>query len=809
MARLGRGQPVPPVIRRSSLVDVPPPTDYPLRTTYVVPQDRRAVAARLAAATQPEISHGLMDGSTPPSTDYALRPVFVTPLDRSRITAMRAVVRPFYAHGLMNGTAPFNFPATALGIIVEIAPGADPADDPDVWPWVDVTAYVLIRDQATAITITRGIQREGSQAPVARCSFQLNNRDGRFSTRNPLGAYWPDLILGTPVRVSVVVGAVTSVRFTGRMDDLPPRWDISENDRWVPVTASGIMRRLGVGVAPLGPPTTAATAAATDLLASWPCTDRAGVSGAAEASGGPSLSSNGKVTWATITGPDGATMLPDLTDGGVLAGPVPTTATVTQWTQELSVLVDQAATSTIYPAGWDTGGTISTVLVEIKNDATTNVLVIDPSGVSQPVSTSLDLRDGAWHTISLRAAQDGADVDWTLVVDGASAGTGTSTTQTLGRVTQLTIGDGQVGSGLRSVGLVRAWTASTPSVDVTDSVAGYAGETTGTRFARLCVAQGVPYTAHGTGSDLMGAQSADVDFLGQLREIEAVDGGVLADTREGRIGLYCRSSRENATVALALDHDAGHIAPPFEPDDSATSAVNDLTARMSATSAAGVERRVQNAAHIAKYQRYAGSPLSLNAAYPSQLTAAAGLRVWLGVWEGYRYPVLSLDLARNPTLATTAATLDINDRIQVSNPPDPLSDTIDVILLGSSEELGTYRWRMRWATTPYGPWDVGVAVATPANGDGGGWAIPDSLVLAEDLDLTETAVDVTSVPVLPTSAAHYPIDIEIDAEVMTVASCSGAGPTQTLTVTRGTGGVTTTHLTSRPISILDALILTM
>jgi hypothetical protein len=54
------------------------------------------------------------------------------------------------------------------------------------------------------VTIQRG--RKDEQRPdfdVSQCSFQLNNRDGRFSPRNPTGPYFGFIGRNTPVRVSV------------------------------------------------------------------------------------------------------------------------------------------------------------------------------------------------------------------------------------------------------------------------------------------------------------------------------------------------------------------------------------------------------------------------------------------------------------------------------------------------------------------------------------------------------------------------------------------------------------------------------
>jgi hypothetical protein len=66
--------------------------------------------------------------------------------------------------------------------------------------WTDITPYVYYRDM---IEITRGQSGEGAQTETSSCRMTLNNRDGRFSPRNPEGAYYGQLGRNTPIRVSI------------------------------------------------------------------------------------------------------------------------------------------------------------------------------------------------------------------------------------------------------------------------------------------------------------------------------------------------------------------------------------------------------------------------------------------------------------------------------------------------------------------------------------------------------------------------------------------------------------------------------
>jgi hypothetical protein len=82
--------------------------------------------------------------------------------------------------------------------------------------WTDVTGYTLYADEQAGATVSRGQADESPQATASSLDLLLDNRDGRFSNRNPLGAYYPNLTQNTQVRVSVPEGAsYLRCEFTG------------------------------------------------------------------------------------------------------------------------------------------------------------------------------------------------------------------------------------------------------------------------------------------------------------------------------------------------------------------------------------------------------------------------------------------------------------------------------------------------------------------------------------------------------------------------------------------------------------------
>ncbi|MFE5681742.1 hypothetical protein [Streptomyces sp. NPDC056512] len=86
------------------------------------------------------------------------------------------------------------FPDTPLGLRIEIRTGT---------VWTDITGNVYTRDP---ITHSRGIRSNGSSADPATVPITINNRDGRFSPRNPMSPYYGLIGRNTPVRLSLPGG---------------------------------------------------------------------------------------------------------------------------------------------------------------------------------------------------------------------------------------------------------------------------------------------------------------------------------------------------------------------------------------------------------------------------------------------------------------------------------------------------------------------------------------------------------------------------------------------------------------------------
>ena len=101
--------------------------------------------------------------------------------------------------------APVPFPAGPLGSEADLYLGS----------WTNATSYVYQRDAAS---ITRGRPNESATVSPSQCTMTLNNRDNRFTIRNPLGAWYGLIGQNTPLRMSVP-NALTGGGTYLRMED--------------------------------------------------------------------------------------------------------------------------------------------------------------------------------------------------------------------------------------------------------------------------------------------------------------------------------------------------------------------------------------------------------------------------------------------------------------------------------------------------------------------------------------------------------------------------------------------------------------
>jgi hypothetical protein len=94
----------------------------------------------------------------------------------------------------------------------------------------------------------------------------------------------------------------------------------------------------------------------------------------------------------------------------------------------------------------------------------------------------------------------------------------------------------------------------------------------------------------------------------------------------------------------------------------------------------------------------------------SQLANLASWMLTVGTVADDRYPVLPVNMARTEVAAlfATIATIDVGDRIQVTNPPSWLTAApISQLAWGMTERISNYTWQIDFNAVPESPYEEG------------------------------------------------------------------------------------------------------
>lgn len=459
-----------------------------------------------------------------------------------------------------------SFPETILPITVEIQLGA--------LGWVDISSDVYSREP---IVITRGRSDEASATEPARCTLQINNRQGQFSPRRPASPYFGLLGRNTPIRVSVVTNSGTrSYRFTGEVAEWPPRWSEAELDAWVPIEAAGILRRLGQSTPPLHDALRRRIEQGAPLQY-WPMTEPESALLATDvASGGMAFrnssffASQAEFGKGTIA-PWLASVLQTPSDSGGNVYAAPTRRYSGQsYSVDWCYLGGVAGTRGRHTMNLNDDGDKSSdspwttwkVGISPQEQNVTVSINTIPGGSLTTISTTTPrIHDGFPHHIRLTLTADGSSTDWELWIDGESAASGTRAV-VLRPLAQI-IWQWDLKTGLSTdpeevteiaFGHVVFWGADPPAaLDIYRAMRGWEQERAGRRIERLCAEQGIPLRVTGSLDDTpeMGPQKAG-SLLEVLRSAEDVDGGVLGEARDELALAYrTNASRYNQGVSTS------------------------------------------------------------------------------------------------------------------------------------------------------------------------------------------------------------------------------------------------------------------
>lgn len=642
--------------------------------------------------------------------------------------------------------------------------------------------------------------------------------EGAASIVDAQGRTW------TPTATASITSS--SVRFVGEVSQWPVKWTQSEKDVAVGITAAGILRRLQANVPPLRSTLRRAIPSLSTLRAYWPLEEAAGAttfgSGLPDPGGQYTMGIGPTTTSPTLSSYAGFLCSDELAvfaNGAYARGRVkPYTSTnnvqlrflvavpSTGQPADGTVLAKLTLTSTTWSILYKTGGGV--VLAATNN--------IDGSALTTTGTLALNL-DGKPWMISLELSPSGGNIFWTLEQYQPGALTGFFFNSTTGAATVGAAVAVQVGApGTNSqvaFGHVTVESSVTNLFALINQFNAWAGETAAARARRLAGEEGYPILRSGpdAASSKMGAQTV-ATLVDLLHQAEDADEGILGEARallalayRPRQGLYAK----DAAVTLTYP---GNLVD-FEPTEDDANIVNDVILTRSFGSSvelvqtAGALSTAAPPAGVGRYQ----SAQTVNLYLDTQLPDAAAFLLALGVVDEPRYPSIGVQLNRSG-FATAPASLELcravldaelGDVVQVNTPPSFYAPfTAYQLLQGTTEELraGGRVLAVDLNTAPGVIWRNVGRWSDPTGRTRYG-AAASSLVAGVTAGATALSVASTDGTLWTTTPAHFPFDVLVAGEVMTVTNITGASSPQAFTVTRAVNGVSKAQLAAAAVQL--------
>ncbi|MFJ4692851.1 hypothetical protein [Streptomyces sp. NPDC088766] len=515
-------------------------------------------------------------------------------------------------------------------------------------------------------------------------------------------------------------------RFVGEISAWPPRWDVSGLDRWVPVEASGVLRRYGRATAPLAS-TLRRRIPSGNPTAYWPMEEGSGATQAYSplAKVAPMVVSG--VTFAGVDTLPGSEALPTLGSASTLRGTVPS-GTTTGWHVEMVYRLEKLPATQQQIARVRVTGSAMTYCNVLVGTGGIRIEARDSDDTVLGFANYADADAlaafvGPWNRLQIYTSVSGGTTflhaSWRRT-DGLASYwfARTSYAGTPGRAAQVLgiWGPDFQGMGLGHVavwnGVTASLTSPYPSAVTTFESAddGFLGEYAGTRLLRLASEENIPLSVRGLviGQEAMGAQRPAqlLELLGQAADS---DGGILMEHRARPALRYRgRATMYNQAPALTLNYAAGgEVAPPLEPLDDDADVVNDVTVQRIDGSAG---RAVLEDGPLSVQAPPDGvglydSSIQRSLARDDQAQPIAAWMLHLGTWDAPRYPVVHVNLAAAPHLIPAVLRVDQGDLIRITNPPPwlPPGD-INLIVQGYTESFDQYAWDVFFTCTPADPW---------------------------------------------------------------------------------------------------------
>jgi hypothetical protein len=681
--------------------------------------------------------------------------------------------------------------------------------------WQDITATndVYVRD---TITSTRGDGDESAAPRPASVTATLDNRDNKFNPRNPTSPLYGLVGRNTPLRLSVggVVRNVTEVSAWVPERTIDYSATTGRGDYETGVESGGLLRRLGQSSDPIRSAMYRSIVRRNlttgRLLGYWPMEETTGATQFTNVATTGKAASFSGVTLAGADHPGGSEDLAELSTATAMRGDFLSASDTAGWQVSWVFRLTTAPAGTLNLLSWTTSaGHAWTFSV---NSTAYGVSIVDGAGATVDSTASLFGTGaspiGQWINFRLKVSASGGTVTYEPAWNPEDSNTLYGVTDTysgsVGRLQTWTVTGGAdtANVGFGHLYAVTGTTDNLQASQVIQAFAGYNGETAAARFERLCDEEGITWTLVGTAADTqrMGAQRADT-LLNLFKEIRDTEDGLLYDTASAvGLSLRTRVNRYNQTTRLALTW-PNQVTPPLPEviDDLGTHNAITVSQREGgeATSelSTGTLSTAAPPSGVGQYRQTVNVNIY---AEQAQLQPLASWWLNRGTVDLTRYPSVTVDLVANPTLATSAAAVDIGDRITITGLE---ANVIDLYVVGLSERVGTHTRTITFTCAPGQQLLPGVWDST-----GSRW---DSQTTTLKTAVSSTATSLTfrtSSSKSLWSTTGTPYDVFIAGERVTVTAMGAASLVsgsydQTATVTRSVNGIVKALAVSESIHV--------
>lgn len=569
--------------------------------------------------------------------------------------------------------------------------------------WTDVSTYVELE---AGIDISHGRADEFANAEANRLTLTLDNSDGRFTAGKVAGAYYPNVKIGRPIRVTSTLNAVDYVRFVGYIDEWPVSWVGSTNYAMAQITASSRIARLGFDAELQA--TIAEEFLASDPFAYYQINEPEGATSVADSVvGGTPLLVRGEGTPIAFgaqtelaSTPPGATFvgngLGQYLYNSALAG------TLTNASPDV-VMIECFAENVN-----STGGaqTMVTIAGPGSNDDDFSIFIsgsqikatAEDAFNDEEVATAfvpIDIDTEPHHLAATLARSGGGTTTINLYVDGVLVATNSSALLDALVFTKLYVG---LGIGLISHVLINGDPASVAD-RAAAGLTGFAGETAGDRIERYGLYGGIDPTevSADPGNPVGTIETAGSGVLDAMRKVEATEDGVLFDGRDNTLVFHDRDRRYNTTSTFTVDAATQQIEADVAPKLDRSTLANDVTA---STSDDQSTARAINQTSIDEYG-YARVSIEIAGNQDAGYQAA----VWRVALYGQPLPrilALSVDLLPLSTvMQANILNAEVSTRITVAGLPTQAPATsIDFFIEGYAESIDPESYRFSFNISP-------------------------------------------------------------------------------------------------------------